>query len=418
MYTIDDQNEESLYEDGGYESSNWESRRGLLFKIIIIILCVIVLIWLINALKSNNYSDNGQIHIENTEKIRLAAEDYFFLKNNKSKSNYISLSGLKKEGLISDIVDANNKVCSDSGTGVNLDNDYDTYKMTVKFSCSTKDKDEVFYYHKNTLACLNCSGNTHMKGKTVVINDNGDNDNKKADIEEPEYSCVEWSPWSKNRVNDPYLIEKTSVMVTGVKYGNRKEYGDWSEYTTSPITSATGLEVETKTVTENVWSKPKTGSGININSPSIKVLSSQKVSGSGGCNGHMENNVCYSNKVTTGNLTYKEFISGDYNVKKENCKGVKTIKDKNGLNVLTFIDCEYNIKVEIPKSNTTYTVYTYQELEVKSITYYRSRTVKEINEPNEYTYTKVEEKDLPEGFVKLEGSEETFYSYKLATCEK
>ena len=47
--------------------------------------------------------------------------------------------------------------------------------MTVKLSCSSTDNDEVFYYHKNTLACLNCSGKTHMDGKTVVINDDDNN---------------------------------------------------------------------------------------------------------------------------------------------------------------------------------------------------------------------------------------------------
>ena len=37
MYTIDDQKEEdSLYEDDGYEESSWSNRTGLIFKIIII----------------------------------------------------------------------------------------------------------------------------------------------------------------------------------------------------------------------------------------------------------------------------------------------------------------------------------------------------------------------------------------------
>ena len=43
--------------------------------------------------------------------------------------------------------------------------------MKINLSCSTNDKEEVFYYHRNTLACLNCSDNTRMKGNTVVIND-------------------------------------------------------------------------------------------------------------------------------------------------------------------------------------------------------------------------------------------------------
>lgn len=418
MYTIDDHNEENLYEDGGYESS-WQNNRGLIFKIIIIILCVIVLIWLIKALKSNKSFDNGSVHLANAEKIRLAAEDYFFIKNNKDKVSYVSLAELKRVGLISDVVDANNKVCNDNGTNVNLDKEVDSYKMTVKFSCSTNDKNEVFYYHKNTLACLNCSGNTRMNGKTVVINDDTTNtDNNRADIDDAEYSCLEWSTWSPKRENNPTLIEREKVMVTGVKYGNRKEYGEWSDYTTTPVNNTTDVEIETKVVTENVWSEPKTGTNIDIHSQNIKVLSSEKVNGSSGCKGYIKNGACYSNKTSVGNLTYSEYLSGDYDVKRETCSGVKTLQDKNGLYVITYLDCEYNKKIFNAQSSSSYTRYTYQELEVKNVTYYRYRTVKEITGPDEYTYTKMEEKDLPNGFVKLPGSEETFYSYKLLSCEK
>ena len=67
---------------------------------------------------------------------------------------------------------------------------------------------------------------------------------------------------------------------------------------------------------------------------------------------------------------------------------------------------------------SSYTLYTYQELEKKDITYYRSRTITEVNEPNQYTDTKYEEAYLPSGYVKVAGSEETYYSYKIATCEK
>ena len=35
-----------------------------------------------------------------------------------------------------------------------------------------------------------------------------------------------------------------------------------------------------------------------------------------------------------------------------------------------------------------------------------------------YTDVKYEESELPEGFVKVPGSEETYYSYKLTYCEK
>lgn len=422
MYTIDDEKED-LYEDDDYDT-NWNNRRGLIFKIIIIILCIIVLIWLIKALKSNSgKSDNGSVHVANTEKIRLAAEEYFFLKNNKDKASYITLTELKSMGLIGDVVDANNKVCSDSGTKVNLDKEIDSYKMTINFSCSTNDKNEVFYYHRNTLACLNCSGKTYMDGKAVVIDDDTkdhEKDNNNSNEEESEYSCINWSEWTKTRVSDITLTERKKVLVQGVKYGKKNVYGEWTEYTTTPVEPTNELEVETKVVSEEVWSDPKTDTNIDTGNSNIRIISTETITtSSNNCtDGYVEDNICYSNKVKVSNLTFTEYNSGKYKVKKQYCDGVKTLKDKNGLYVLTYLNCEYNEKIGKAKKSSSYTLYTYQELEKRDVTYYRSRTITEVNEPDKYTDIKYEEAYLPSGYVKVAGSEETYYSYKIATCEK
>ena len=102
------------------------------------------------------------------------------------------------------------------------------------------------------------------------------------------------------------------------------------------------------------------------------------------------------------------------------CEDVKTLKNSEGRYEVTYIDCEYNTKIsEVGKSeSSSYTMYTYQELETKDITYYRYRTINTVNEPVQYTKTKYEESNLPDGYVKLDGSEEVYYSYKYAYCEK
>lgn len=419
MYTIDDENED-LYEDEYYENSKWDNYKGLVFKIIIIILCIIVLIWLIKALKNNqNTSDNGQVHMANTEKIRLAAEDYFFLKDNKKNTSYVSLAELKNKGFIDDVVDANNKVCSDSGTKATLDNDVDAYKMTINFSCSTNDKDEVFYYHKNTLACLNCTGKTYMDGKVAIADE--EPTYVDTELDNPYYSCNTWSEWTKARVNDKNLIERKKVLVLGVKYGSKTVYGNWSEYTSTPIIKNSGIEVETKVVNEEAFGSIKTGRNIDTTNPNIKVISTQYVSGNNKTceEGILKGDACYSEKTTTGNLTFSEYNSGEFNIKEEYCDGVKTLKNNDGLYVLTYINCEYSKKVGTPTgSNDSYTVYTYQEMELRDVTYYRYRTISNVNEPDQYTSKKYEEKDLPDGYVKVAGSEETYYSYKDSYCEK
>ena len=399
MYTEN----ENLYEDEDYEEvSNWDNNRGLIFKIIIIILCIIVLIWLIKALKNNrNLSDNSETHVANVEKVRLAAENYFFIKNNKDNTSTVSLATLNNAGLIGDVVDANNKVCNQNNSKVNLDKDVDTYKMTVSLSCSTKDNEEVFYYHRNTLACLNCNGKTYMDGQEVIVaqaDDNGGNNNVSDDIRDDNdeykyYSCINWSDWTKDRVYDNSLTERSKTLVLGVKYGTKTVYGEWSEYTTTPIVGSDSIEIETKTITENVWSENKTGRNIDTSNPNIKVLSTDTVSGSSKkCKeGILKDDACYSEKEKVGNLKYKQFYSGNYNIKNGYCEDIDTLQNKEGLYVLTYINCVYTEKVGTPtKGSSSYTVYTYQEVEKKDVTYYRYRTIMTVNEPDQYTDKKYE----------------------------
>lgn len=428
MYTIDDQKED-LYEDEYYENNTWNNRKGLIFKIIIIILCIIVLIWLIKALKSNrSMADNGEIHAANVEKIRLAAEDYFFLKNNKEKSSYISLGGLKSEGLINDIVDANNEVCSDSNSGVKLNKESGVYEMRVNLSCSTNEKEEIFYYNYNTLACLNCNGKTNMLGNTVVAKAEED---KKEEInyvsddisnnydEYKYYSCTNWTNWSKTRLYESYLTERTKTLVQGVKYDTKTVYGEWSDYTTTPITANDNLEVDTQTLSETVWGETKTGTDINPNNKNIKIISQEEITETNDeCkNGYIEDGVCYSNEVYNGNLTYEEYNSGKYKVQIPVCEGVKILRDQEGLNVLTYINCNYNKILNTEVTSNTYTLYTYQEKTTSNVVNYRSRSITTVTEPI-YTLDKYEEQELPSGYTKVDGTEETYYSYKLKECLK
>lgn len=425
MYTIEDEKKDE-YNDEYVEDGFWYNNKGLIIKIIIIILCIVVLIWLFKALKSNRNTVNDEnIHAANVLKVRLAAEEYFFIKNKKENNSTVSLQTLKKEGLVDDVVDANNKVCGDKTSNVNLTKDVDAYIMTVKLACSTNDKEEVFYYHKNTLACLNCNGQTKMTGEKNKEIDGGNKDDSNVvpvdNNEYREYSCLNWSDWTKDRVNDSNLKERSKTLVQGVKYNNTSKtvYGDWSEYTTTQIVPREDLEVEIKNTIESVWSGIKTSRNIK-NSNNIRIVNTKIVEdNSNVCqDGFIENDICYSNKTTTGNLTFKEYNSGNYKIQNTYCEGLKTLKNSEGKYVLTYVGCRYNEKIE--KKPSTYTVYEYQELETKDITYYRSRSVTTVDERTDPVYTeyKYEEKDLPEGYVKVDGSEETYYSYKPISCEK
>ena len=408
MYTVDEEKKD-LYEDELNEAVYYENRKSIIFKIVIIILCIILLIWLISALKSNhNSSDNGQIHNANVAKMRLASEKYLFI-NNKAKKSYVDLYTLKNNNLIGDIVDANNKVCSTNKTNSKLTKENGQYKLTVALSCSTNDKEEVFYYHGDTLACLNCNGQTNMDGRNNPIDDkedeNGGNKNDSDNVpddssESRDFSCINWTPWSKDRIYDSSLIERTKTLVLGVKKGNPNPtvvYGDWSDYTTTPLTPSDTLEVETKVQEHSVWSNNKESNTPISESSTIRIIS-------------VEND----NSVKVGNITFTDYHSGKYNILNDKCERVSTLQNSEGKYVLTYVNCQYT------ENNSQPTKYIYQELETVYTTLYRSRTITIVDNPTEDIYTdkKYEESELPEGFVKVEGSEETYYSYKLATCEK
>ncbi len=440
MYTIDDREYNEFEEEN--ENSFWSNNKGLIIKIIIIILCIIVLIWLFKALKiKKNTTVSESTNIENMEKVRLAAEDYFFIKNNKNNESIrvVNLNELKKQGLITDIIDSNKKVCSEHSSNVTLTKETSNYKMTIKLDCSTNEQIKDYYYNNNTLVCLNCNGDSKTtnidKNTEIVKNEEPkkeDFSNKSDDsvVEEnndySDYSCVEWTDWSKERKNDPILVERVKTLVQGVKYGkntSKTVYGEWSDYVPVLITGNDNLEVEVKSSIESSWSEEKESTNIDLSSDRIKVISTSQISKEKPyCeDGYLLNNMCYSNNEIIGNLTFKEYHSGQYQIKNNQCERVMTLKNNDGKYVLTYVNCKYNKVIGKPKvDNNSYTLYTYQEQEDKEVTYYRARSKRIVTEKENdiYTNEKYEENNLPEGFVKVIGSEEVYYSYKLPTCEK
>ena len=431
MYTVDDKyndNVEEEYED----NSSWDNRHGLIIKIIIIVLCVIVLIWLIGALRSNNYEDNGQVHQDNVEKVRLAAEKYFFINGNaKDKGTQtVSLQTLKNNNLTGDIIDSNNKVCNESNTNVKLERDFGPYEMTVKLACSTNDKEEVFYYNNNTLACLNCNGNTYMNGKTDKDTKPVPVDYDTDDVDYNKYSCKTWTDWSSNRIYETYLTERTRKLYKGVKYGKEisvTTYSDWSDYGVNPIEEADNIEIETETRSEQGWSDPKTTTSKIYGSDTIKILDTNTVyrnSTSKKCpSGYTKNDDrCYSNKEKVGDLSYMEYNSGKYIVSNGLCEGIKNDVNSEGRYDIIYTNCHYKTVVDQEESSSrkAYTEYTYQELETKEVTYYRYREIitTTSKEDDVYTTDYYEETKLPSGYVKAPNTEKVEYSYKITTCEK
>ena len=438
MYTFDDKkNYYDEYEEKEVqEESFWQRNKSIIIKIIIIIICIIILILLIKALKrSNNVVYDNNKHQENITEVRMAAEDYFFLKNNLNKNlevNEVTVEKLQKNGLIDKIVDANNRVCNENKSIVTVSKDNNLYAMRIKLDCSTSDKEEVFYYSIDNNACLNCDGKTHMKGDTTIKEDEKNTENNNNDentIDYSKYSCKTWSEWTSERISDSLLEEKSRTLVKGVKKGDvvqNIEYGEWSNWTESPISENSDIEIDVLVSNEKRWSSNKTSSQKMTESDTIKIVSTEKVSGqtTSTCpKGYKKSgNKCVSNEVYTGDLTYKQYnTSSEYQVENKPCEAVDTVKDENGKYIWVYRNCQYRKITTTRKSTSSgYTVYTYQELETVPVTYYRSRTKKIVETKLDDVYTDkyYEENQLPSGYTKVPGSEIKEYSYKIAVCEK
>lgn len=429
------------YDDYEYQEqqpnrSFWDENKGLIIKIIIIILCVAILIWLILKLKNNNNNNNlpannsAQVYASNIESMRLAAEKHFFIDGNMPKDNEtatMTLNDLSNAGLIGNVQDANNNSCDVNGSYASLVKNQDKYELTINLICSNNGSAEVFYYNLDDMKCLNCSGFTYMDGNNIETpsedDKNSNNDKNDDNDEEVIFSCKEWSDWTSEKLNDDSLEVRKRILVRGVKKGEQSQkvtYGEWSEYTKDVIEPKENLDVEISNTIEKVWID-KTSDTKVTESETIKNISTTTTGGGSYtyCPSGYERdgNKCLKlSEIKYGDLTYIQYNT--YKVLNKPCSG--PYYNANGEMMMK--NCSYQIKEYTDLKRGTHsakTVYSYQELVSKEVTLYRSRTKTTETVYSEPTYVGyMQEKDLPSGYVKVEGSEKIEYSYKLKVCEK
>ena len=424
------------YQQEEQKPSFWNENKGLIIKIIIIVLCVLILIWLFLKIRGNNSNsttngDSMVVYNSNIDTMRLALEKYFFIDGNMPKdgeTSVVTLSDLNGKGYIGEVVDANNKSCDVNKSTATLYKDTTSYVMTINLTCGSMSTPKVYNYGIDTKACLNCTGFTYMDGTTnnestdKEENENKDESNDETTFEET-LSCKVWSDWTDKKLDDDLYDVRTRVLVKGIKKGGVKElitYSDWSEYTTNVIVPSANTEVEVIVKTEEKW-ETKTSDKEVVESDTIRNV--KKETTSNGSYSYCPKGYTKENKqcvkysgIKVGNLTYVQYNT--YKVLNKPCDGPFV---EDGKTIIK--NCQYQIKEDVIdlKWGTSYkTTYTYEELTKTDVTYYRSRTktTEVINEETVTTDDYMEEKDLPEGYVKLEGSEKTEYSYKLKVCEK
>ena len=430
MYTENTNYDDEYYEEENNNYSN-NDKKGLIIKIVIILICVIILILLIASLRKNNNNTayDPSLHASNVEKVRLGAEDYFFIKGNMPKNNEIkkvTLEELIKEGLVTEIVDANKKTCNDLKTIATLNEDGNVYVLRISLSCSTNENEEVFYYNKDTYACLNCNGKTKMDGKKDDKEDVNKNNNQESNTSKNDYNCTDWSSWTSERVNSTDLKERTRTLYLGVKEGKEEEvvtYSEWSDYTKTPINATKDIEVEIKVEVEKDWGIVKTSNSPVQESETVKLLGTSTTGGGSytycpsGYKKDSSLKKCVSETSQNGDLTYNEYVSGNYVIYNKPCDALNTERGKG----LVYKNCKYSKVIDLKTgSSSGSTVYNYQEMEDVQVMYYRYRTKKVdlVKTVDEYTKEYYEEDKMPSGYTKKDDTAKTEYSYMLKTCVK
>ena len=437
MYTEENMSYNSY--DENYEENNYNDNKGssiwsLLLRILIIFLCLLLVIWIISKfVGGKKVKNDGVVFEENVTAVQYASEKYFFLQNNLPKENEsitISLKEMNDKGLIQEVKDYKNNTCS---TDVNesfatLKKTDFAYVLTLKLTCNEENKEEVIYYDLKTGECLSCGGITYMDGSSLVIGseetekDETENDqefeNDNIDVEENKeleklnINCNEWSDWTDINLNNDKLLVRTKKLYKGTKTttaGFEPVYGEWSDYTETPIPQLEGLEVEIKEEVKEVWSEEKTTTDYITNSDTIKVITATTTNGSSSCN--------TVTKQVRAKLSASEYAN-------YNSKGLIVAVHDTYYNMDCDDDCNtcykkvydvtYKKQTKSCSNSTPVTTYTYQELTQSPVTLYRYRTVAKQEVKGETITTDWVEK-LEDGYTKTD--EKIVYSYKDTVCK-
>lgn len=410
--------------DNNYENNEPKSNIGsLILKILIIVLCVGILIWLIIELKNSNANVvyDESVHTNNVEKLRLAGEKYFFLDGNLpsgSEIKYVELATLIEKGLTSEIVDANNKVCNDLKTMLSVKKENGKYVLGVKLSCSKDEKEEIFYYDIERGMCLNCNGKTLMDGSSSKE----EKQEEESKTDDNNYSCQNWSSWTSNRIVRDDLEERERTLVLGVKKAFSNTCEVWSAWTTSHP-SLNNVLFEESVNESTSWVKKTSDSPIQ-ESETIRNVTSETVGGGSYTycpSGYTKSgNICLSDNTSKTDLTFDEYRSNQNRITNKPCDSVDTVKGNDGKFRIVYRGCLLKDTTNLKTGySSSYTQYTYEELETSSTKQYRYCTkLASSSSQDEYTKDYYEEDKLPSGFEKVPGSEKIEYSYRLKVCEK
>ena len=205
MYTEENEFDYNEYlEDNSEYTANKKSNKGLIIKILIILICLALIIFLLfkfinrNNSGNNNNNDNELLVFNNNISIlKAAGEEYFFTNQNlpKNVNDVISvnINDLKDEELVIDIKDYDDNKCSYNTSYISLTKNPNDYKMEINLKCPSME-DSVIYYYDLEYNCLTCNGEEYNSSDKDTVEDNNSNNNQENNTTLP--VCGQFSEWT------------------------------------------------------------------------------------------------------------------------------------------------------------------------------------------------------------------------------
>lgn len=407
MYTEEN---EFDYNDYVEENNNYQKRffnKGLITKIVIVLLCVILLIFLFFKIKNSfQNKDNGLLVFNNNVSImREAGEIHFFQNGNTpsevGKSSVITVKDLIANNLLTDIKDKNGDTCGYTASYVSLTRGESDYTMKIYLSCPSIENTVTTYYDLEG-NCLTCNGEDYTPIDIPTNNDNGldnntnnsdnSNNNSNNNDQNNATTCSVWSDWTTEYRTGAGLEQETRKVVKG--YKENPLYGTWSEWSKDEAVGNSNLQVETKTEVEefikypNEWQTSSTKPDEN-EGREIDIVFETKTK-----------KTC--SNVKTDKTEWRDVLKLSEKGDAITCKIVSLGK----------YSCQYYV-VEKKCTTKTYDITTYKyrdaEKHQEEVTYYRFRTITK-GEPLYTDY--ILESEMPDGYAKVIGSEITQYRYR------
>lgn len=256
-----------MYED---DSKN-VSIKGIVVKILLIILVICILMWIFptkkdleNNLSNINYNNGTNVNIdpllntifgENLRVMQNAGRAYYYsatLPKNVGDSSNITLQELINKKMLIEFKDKNGNSCNTTASYVQLTKTgTNKYEMKTYLQCNGEENyiiDNLGCTDLCPNACTNTSNtNNSVKDDKETDKDTGGNSNK----EETKkfrylYSCTEsstsWSDWSNWSTN---YVSETSTRKVQSKTETKQEYGVTGTTTTYKEQTTTSKYIDT-----------------------------------------------------------------------------------------------------------------------------------------------------------------------------